>query len=325
MENISPKISVIIVTYNRYKYLPKSLNSVLNQTFQHYEVILVDNGSTDNTNALCEDYSERDQRIKLITIPKNNGASQGRNAGIDAASCEYITIVDDDDFCESEMLEHLYMNADKYNADISICGSWNDFGNRLEPYFIFDELLILDKVKSLDELLKREKYNVAPPTKLFRRKLFEGIRFIDGVLVDDIHIIYKVFANANTVVASGKPLYHFMKHDGNMTGFIQSNKLTPALLDEYLYMYSERTKYLSNRVPEILSRARCSEWAYMISMCDKIKTYNCKECNKQYMQMINNVYENIKEFWDSPFINERERELIKKHFILNNLIYKEVF
>jgi glycosyltransferase involved in cell wall biosynthesis len=300
------KISVVMVTYNRKRYLERALESILSQSFSNFELILVNNGSNDGTYELCKNYAKKDFRIKVINIKENHGASRGRNIGIDAANSEYITIIDDDDYCEKEMLEHLVNLADKYNADISICGSYNNFGNRLEPYFIFDELLILDKVKGLDELLKREKYNVTPPTKLFRRSLFEGIRFPEGVLVDDIHVIYKIFAKADIVVAKGTPLYHFRKHESNMTNFIQSNKLTPELLKEYLSMYKERTRYLSENVQGIKERAIYSKWSYMISMCDKIKKYNCKNCDEQYIYMKNKLINRYKEIIECPYITKDE-------------------
>lgn len=313
MNTTTSKISVILVTYNREDYLVRALESILSQTFTDFELVLINNGSTDNTLKICQEYTKKDRRINLINISQNNGAPYGRNAGIEAASCKYITIVDDDDFCEPSMLEHLWRLASQHNADISMCGSWNDFGDHLEPYFIYDDLLILDKVKGLDELLKREKYNVAPPTKLFRKEIFDGIRFIDNVIVDDIHVIYKVFANAEKVAAQGVPLYRFTKHGGNMTGFIQSHKLSPALLNEYLVMYSDRTKYLAKRVPEIIPRARYSEWSYMISMCDKIRTYQLVDCDEQYAFMINKMCENYDEFWNSRFTTEREKSLITKY------------
>ena len=309
-KNLS-KVSVIIVTYNRINYLRRALESILSQTFSNFELILVNNGSTDDTYELCRSYSDKDSRIKVINIIENHGASRGRNIAIDASSCEYMTIVDDDDYCEKEMLEHLVDLADEYNADISMCGSYNDFGDRLEPYFVFDDLLVLDKVKGLDELLKREKYNVAPPTKLFRKNLFKELRFPEGVLVDDIHIIYKVFANANTLVVKGIPLYNFTKHDNNMTSFIQSNKFTPELLNEYLYMYRERTRYISQKVPEVKNRAKYSEWSYMISICNKIKKYKNLECEEQYNHMIIELKKNYDEILQSSFIRKDEIEKIK--------------
>lgn len=313
MSNKLPKISVIMCTYNRKDFLPRSIESILSQTFHDFEFIVVNNGSTDGSEEICQKYAKQDNRIKMLHIAENHGAPAGRNKGLDTASCEYITIVDDDDYCEQRMLEHLWKLASEYNADISMCGSWNDFGNRLEPYFIFDELLVLDKVQGLDELLKRQKYNVAPPTKLFRKSLFNEIRFIEDVLVDDIHVIYKVFANANIVVAQGTPLYHFRKHDGNMTGFIQTDELTPALLKEYLSMYKERVNYLSKKVPAITLRAKYSEWSYMISMCNKIKIYDYKECVDVYNYMVDNIKLNYSEIINCPFTTDTEKSLIREY------------
>jgi glycosyltransferase involved in cell wall biosynthesis len=319
MKDNVKKISVILLTYNRVNFLKNALESVINQTYPFFELIIVNNGSTDGTENLCKEYAKKDERIKIVNIKDNNGASKGRNAGIDAAACEYITFVDDDDLCEPGMLEHLYKLAEEYNADISICGSRKYFDGRLVSSIEFDEILVLDKAGGLEELLKREKYTVAPPTKLFRRSLFNNIRFISNVLVDDIHVIYKVFANADIVVAQGKPLYRFRKHDDSMTSFIYYNKLTPELLNEYISMYRERTRYLSEMVPEITGRARYSQWSYMISMCEKIKTYKCDNCIDVYKWMINEIYQNINELWNSPFITEREKNLIRKHFTENNI------
>ena len=309
------KISVVLVTYNRIHYLPRALDSLLGQTFNDFELILVNNGSTDGSDALCHEYAQKDNRIRLIEIPQNQGASRGRNKGIDAVSCDYLTFVDDDDVCESGMLEHLWKLARNHDADIAVCGSWNDFGDRLEPYFIFDELLVLGRAQGLDELLKREKYTVAPPTKLFRTSLFNNIRFPEHVLVDDIHVIYKVFANASKVAAQGIPLYRFTKHEGNMTGFIQSNILSAPLLEEYLSMYHERTECLTARVPEITSRARYSEWSYMISMCDKIQEGRITECMYLYDKMIHTIRNNLQEFSQSPFLTSREEKLINKYVL----------
>lgn len=305
------KISVIIVTYNRVNYLERAIKSILSQTFTNFELILINNGSNDGTRELCQQYVAKDDRIKLINIEENHGASRGRNIGIDAASSEYITIVDDDDYCEKEMLDHLVNLAINHDADISMCGSYNDFEGRLEPYFIFDELLILDKIKGLDELLKREKYNVAPPTKLFRKKLFEEIKFPEGTLVDDIHVIYKVFDKANKIVAKGTPLYYFRKHESNMTNFIQKNDFTPELLKEYLSMYEKRTIYLSEKVPEIALRARYSEWSYMISICDKIKRYDRNHCYDQFIYMKKKLLKSYHRIIECTFLTEDELKKLK--------------
>jgi glycosyltransferase involved in cell wall biosynthesis len=260
-----------------------------------------------------------DSRIKLVNIPENMGASVAKNLGLEKAICECITIVDDDDFCEPQMLDFLWNLLVQYKVDISMCGSWNVFDGKREPYFIFDDLLVLNKSEALIELLKRERYNVAPPTKLFRTSLFKGLKFKENVLVDDIHVIYKVFANAGSVAVQGVPLYSFTKHSGNMTNFIHTNRLTPDLLEEYLSMYRERTKYLSERVPEIAERAQYSEWSFMLSMCEKIQAYKCLDCKHQYNYMIKTLRANGKEILNSSFITQREREIIQRYKIKNRV------
>ncbi|CAM4092632.1 glycosyl transferase [Bacillus manliponensis] len=321
MSKTLPVISVIMSTYNRKNFLPRALESILSQTFKNFELILVNNGSTDGSNKICEEYKKKDSRIKVITVKENLGAPIGKNAGLDAASSKYLTFVDDDDQCEPQMLEFLWDLANEYHADISLCGSWNVFNGKKEPYFIFKELLVLDKVQGIDELLKREKYNVAPPTKLFRKSLFEEIRFKENVIVDDIHIIYKVFSKAHRVVAHGRPLYHFTKHNNNMTSFIQTNNLSPELLNEYLSAFRERTKYLSTEVPEITMRAKYSEWSFMLSMCYKIKKYNCTSCAKLYNVMAESIRASYQEWLDSPFITKREKKILPSILNLSSNLF----
>ncbi len=309
----NPKISVVLLTYNRIQFLERAIKNILAQTFCDFELIIINNGCTDNSQEICEGYRDTDTRIKLFHILKNRGISDARNMGIQNADGKYITFIDDDDICEKEMLEFLYNLVEENDADIAICGSYNDYGDKVEPKFVYDELLILNKVEALNELLKREKFNVAPPTKLFKRDLFKKISFLPDVQIDDIHVIYKVFAEADKVVAQGKPLYKFVKHEGNLTGYIQTNKICPSILDEYLRMQRERVRYLSEKVPQITQRVRYSAWSYMISMCDKIRTYNIKDCEKQYDFMVAEIKKNKVEFLNSHFITKREEVLVLKY------------
>ncbi|MDR0576750.1 MAG: glycosyltransferase [Candidatus Accumulibacter sp.] len=276
-----PFISVILTTYNRERYLPVMLDCLRKQTFGDHELILVDNGSTDDTPAICAAYAGADARVKLLTIRKNAGASPGRNAGLAAATGEYVAFVDDDDHCAPSMLEFLARLAREENADIAMCGSCNDFDGRLEPYFAGGERFSFDRPRGLRELLARRLYNVAPPTKLFRRALWEGLAFPAGVLVDDIHVVYKAFERAGRVAGWNVALYFFRKHESNMTAFIHDKRMTPELLDEYLAMYRTRAEYLVARAPEIADDVERSMVAFMRSMCANIAANRLTDCGKQ--------------------------------------------
>ncbi|MCL2619370.1 MAG: glycosyltransferase [Defluviitaleaceae bacterium] len=270
-----PKVSVLLVTYNREHFLPTMIDCLKNQTFQDYEVLLVNNGSTDGTDKICEQYAQSDSRVKLITMDENKGKALGFNAGLLEATGDYITCVDDDDRCKPEMLSFLVSMAESNGADISMCGSYLDFEGELKPYFVGDIRFDFERLQGLRELLKRELYNVAPPTKLFRRTLWDGIQVPTNTLIDDIHVIYKLFERAKCVSVHNMPYYYFRKHSSNMTSFIENPRmLTPQLLDEYLEMYHTRADYLLRHAPEIADCINKSKVAFMRNMHKLITTNN---------------------------------------------------
>ncbi|MCL2575620.1 MAG: glycosyltransferase [Defluviitaleaceae bacterium] len=268
-----PKISVLLLTYNREHFLPKIIDCLKKQTYQDYEVILVNNGSTDGTAKICDEYALLDCRVKLVVMPENKGKAPGFNAGLAVAAGEYITCVDDDDRCKPKMLAFLVSLAEDTGADIAMCGSYYDFDGRLEPYFVGDEKFVFERLQGLRELLKRQLYNVAPPTKLVRRTLWDGIWVPINTIIDDIHVTYKLFERARRVAVHNTPLYYFRKHEANMTSFIENPKmLTPELLSEYINMYQTRANYLLEKAPEIAEEIEQSIIAFMQSMCKIITT-----------------------------------------------------
>ena len=113
-------VSIVVPVYNAEKYLPKCIDSILNQTFKNFELILVNDGSKDNSLIICEDYKVSDRRIKVIN-KKNEGVSIARNIGINSAKGKYIMFIDSDDWIESNMVEKMYDAIQ--NSDIAICGS----------------------------------------------------------------------------------------------------------------------------------------------------------------------------------------------------------
>jgi len=304
-------ISVILSTYNRQEFVETAVKNVLNQSFKNFEFIIINDGSTDNTAQILKKYADKDERIRFINLAQNGGLSKARQLGVSLALGEYITFVDDDDICEKDMLQFLYNLAKDNGADISICGSVNDYGDRIEPLYVYDQLYVFNKVQGLDEFLKREKFHTAPPTKLIKKELFNRVTFLENVKIDDIHVMYKVFAQAERVAAHGKPLYRWVKHGENISSFIQTNKLNPEILEEYIKMQKERVAYLSSNVPQISARVHYAAWSYFISMCDKIKTYRCDNCQKQFQQMVQILKENLTAFESSPFITEREKALLE--------------
>ena len=311
---MNPKISVIMVAYNREKLVKRALESVINQTFKEFELLLINNGSTDNTFNICKKYVDKDSRIKLYNIEKNMGSAYARNYAINYVNAKYLLIIDDDDYCEPKMFEHLYNLIIDNNADIAITGCVDEYEDgSIIPKYKYNEKYIWNKEEGVSEFLKREKFHTAPGTKLFKTKLFEHNKFVLGKKIDDIHLIYKLFVNADKVVAQGLPMYRFYKHSGNETSFLSGDILRGDILKDYLEMQDERVDYIRENLPSLEKQARYAKYSYMISMIDKIESGYSKDCENYNKYMKNIIRENLTEFNNSEWITKREEGLIKKY------------
>ena len=311
------KVSVIMLTYNRETLVRRAIESVLTQTMRDFEYIIVDNGSTDRSGDIAEEYAKTDSRIHVLHIPKSN-IGTGRNAGLDMARGEYVAFIDDDDTAEPDMLDFLYGLAKEAGADISFCGSTKEVEGEFLPNCMFEEKLVMTPEEAVIMLLKRKKCNAAMPTKLVKRELFDEIRFLPEGKYDDIRATYKYFACANKVAAYGMPKYCFWRHPGNNSAFTTNDLLlTPEQLDEYFNAFRERTEYLSAKLPKIADYARYSEWSYMISMCNKISKNNLVSCQKQLEFVKKELTAHYKEFYESEYIEEFEREFMRKYILVN--------
>lgn len=305
-------ISIILVTYNRQSLLRRMLDCILAQSFTDYELILIDNGSTDGTADICQAYARKDARIRLQRIAQNKGASNGRNAGLSMARGEYIAMVDDDDWCEASMIGFLWELAQEYEADIAICGSYYDFSGKYKPKYVGTERHALGRLDALRALLLREQFNVAPPAKLFKRSLWEGLTFPDGVLVDDIHVVYKAFERAKRVAVHNEPFYYFNRHGDNMTAFNQSKRLTPQLLDEYMRMYDTRAQFLLGRAPELADVIAYSLHAYMLAMCTAIQANGIEGCQRPYASMMKRLEQGLPAFRRSGYLKPHEKDDLRR-------------
>lgn len=308
------KISVIMLIHNRENYVEKAIKSIMNQTFNNYEFIIINNGSTDRSREIAEKLAKQESKINIINLSTNCGIGSGRNKGLNIAKGEYITFIDDDDIAEPDMLEFLYNLANNNNADISICGSTKEVNGEILPNYQFDECLVMNASEAVIEMLKRKKYNVAMPTKLIRKELFNKIRFLETGNYDDITVGYKYLANARKIVAHGLPKYCFRRHETNNSAFTTNDiLLKPKQLEEYFLAFRERTVYLSKLLPEIANYAQYSEWSYMISMCNKIVSNSLWDCQKQLDIVKKELKKNYNEFYNSIYIKKFEKEFMLKY------------
>jgi glycosyltransferase involved in cell wall biosynthesis len=303
-----------MLVYNREALVPRMIESIRAQTFTDYEYIIVDNGSVDRSGAIADGYAATDSRITVIHRERGNIGS-GRNAGLDAASGDYIAFVDDDDYAEPDFLEFLYGLAETHGADIAVCGSNREENGAVSPNHIYayDELFVMDAERAAEAFLRRVKYNAAMPTKLIRRGMFDSIRFSGEGSYDDISTTYRYFANAGITAAHGLPKYCFCRHPGNnSSAATKHHLLNPVQLGEYLTAFRERTEYIGGILPNLRRLARYSEWSYMISMVEKIHRYGLTNCGEPLKFMKSELKENWTEFYDGQYIERFEKDWMDK-------------
>lgn len=194
------KITIIVPVYNVEKYLKDCIDSILQQTFTDYELILVDDGSPDNSGQICDDYAHKDKRIKVIH--KNNGGlSSARNAGLNLSIGEYITFIDSDDLIKKDYLKKVFDIVLKENIDVLSCQFYR-FKNSLELNLEEQSDLkyeIMDKYTAMGELINNSELNFSACTKIFRRDLFKYLKFNEIRIYEDMDIMYRIIDKASKI------------------------------------------------------------------------------------------------------------------------------
>ena len=223
------KISVIIPVYNVSKYLEKCLKSVLEQSYKNLEIILVNDGSSDDSLKICEQYEKKYSKIKLIDLEKNYGISYARNKGLLYAKGKYIIFIDSDDWLEINMIESLYNNLVKNNADMSICDYYINFEKKEKIHNLYcKEEIIAEKEKMYKYLLDNAFYGGYLWNKLIKKDIIDNsnIKFDERVKVcEDLFFLSKVLENVEKIVYSPKEkLYHYRQRKNSAVNFSYSLK-----------------------------------------------------------------------------------------------------
>ena len=294
------EISIIVPVYNVEQYLENCIESILNQTFKDFELILVDDGSTDNSGKICDIYEKKDSRIKVIH--KNNGGlSSARNAGLDIARGKYIGFVDSDDSIHPEMYEVLYNLIEKYKSDISCCNYkyTYDISNQNHEELNLNEVIEMSNIESIEKLYDKDlgvKLVVAW-NKLYHKRLFDKIRYKVGRLHEDEFMAHRILYNSKKITYVDNELYYYLQREGS----IMSKKSYKRKVDTLLSK-SDRMRFC-NKVG-------------LTSMSDNIcKIYEFEFFNL-YKQLLNEGSEN------AEFLNELRRDFILNLYIL--LVQKDI-
>lgn len=232
-------ISVVVPVYNVEAYLDKCIQSIVSQTYENLQIILVDDGATDRSGVICDQWAGKDRRIRVIH-KENGGLSDARNAGMTVATGKWLSFIDSDDFISVDTFERMYLAATENNCDIGVCNIVRIYDDgETEPFYHpVSELTVLPGDARYDTLRQPSVCN-----KLFRRELFEGVQFPKGRYYEDTFVYHILAHHAKAIALTGHDGYYYLSRRDSILG-------QPKYTDRYFDMIEavyERMTYMIER------------------------------------------------------------------------------
>lgn len=246
------KISVIVAVYNAEAYLKKCVDSILNQTYQNLEVILINDGSTDQSSAICNDYALKDSRVKVISR-ENRGIAFTRNEGLDTAEGDYITFVDSDDYIHPQMYELMMKKRREHDADVVACDYLQIPEKETPSVVSLDADNIRTDIIQTEQEKKKyiylDKYVDALLVwnKIIKRELWDGIRCPKNKIYEDETITFRTLYRAQKIVYLNEKLYYYVRRDSKNSittvGFSEKRLFRLDALEVRLDFYIEKKEW----------------------------------------------------------------------------------
>lgn len=313
------KISVIIPAYNLEAYLERAVKSVLQQTYTNIEVLIVDDGSTDNSWKVIQRIAASDNRVIPIK-QENNGVTSARINGIRHATGQWIGFVDGDDEIEPDMYQILLSNAEKYHADISHCGYQMIFGNgRIHYFYGTGNIRIQDNLKGVMDLLEGKIIEPGLCNKIFKKTLFEEILKQNVIpekitINEDLLMNYYLFSVAKSSVFMDVCKYHYLVRKDSVT--------RTELNHNRIYDPIEVKKIICEDVPGILQS--CAEKAYLNTCVNVYNSLVLAE-QKKYKKDLESIRKIIKKNREKINLLNRKQQLLALLILHIPSIYKVLY
>lgn len=228
MDAEKPLISVIIPVYNVSQYIDMCLENVTAQSYTNLEILLIDDGSSDDSGVKCDEWTRKDRRIKAVH-KANEGLSAARNTGLELAAGRYIMFIDSDDIVSPDLCELLYEDMRSSGSEVAICDAEHIF-NHSYSFSISEKRIVYSPEEAITEMWYQKSFLPSAWGKLYSRKLFEGIRFTEGRTYEDIDVMHLLFWKAERIVYNSSRLYGYVHHEGSITSSGFSEKDLDILL-----------------------------------------------------------------------------------------------
>lgn len=303
--NKKPIVSIIIPAYNIAPYLERCLESVRHQTYKELQIIIIDDGSTDQTGRIADSFAERDKRFHVIH-KENSGVSAARKTGLEQADGEYIGFVDGDDYIEPEMYEKLVGLAVEYDTDIAHCGYQMVFPDRVDLYHGTNQLKVQDTYTGVKDLLEGNLVEPGLWNKIYRRKLFNQINYDENIVInEDLLLNYFLFHRSEKAVFIDIPYYHYMvrKNSASTSDWNEHKIKDPIYVLEIMFQKEndvELKKVINNR------------YIYQLVRFVILKTDNRRDEIKKYQQ-------NLKKKLKIVLKNTDKTTISKKNYYMGQL------
>lgn len=305
MEN-TPLLSVIVPVYNVEAYLSRCVDSILSQTYRNLEVILVDDGTKDSSDLICDAYAEKDSRVRVIH-KENGGLSSARNAGLDVCRGDYIAFVDSDDWIEPDAYENLLKTAQELDVKL-VCGGRYDVKAETGEKKVGLCPSRTERI-STEELVgwifTWNQCDSAAWDKLFHRSLLEHWRFPVGRVCEDVPVMYRIILGTDWAAMYGHPIYNYYHRQGS---------ITTAAISDKTFHFLEHTEpiwpYIRVNHPAIADQARylrIRALAYSALSVEVADVDAKKQYGHIYRKCCTELRSHVGYILSSPFMGRKER------------------
>ncbi len=314
----SPEISIIIPVYNSEKYLRACLDSVLDQTFTDFELILVDDGSPDRCGGICDEYADKDERVRVCHI-ENSGSSAARNYGIDRARGKYLGFIDSDDYIDKDMYRVLYDNLKKEDADLSMCGLYDVYGGEIINMVEKPIYRTMDAEETILTVMEAKLTSVTPVNKLYKKELFKGIRYPVGEdSGEDASIIVELLLRCKKTVMTTEQKYYYIHREGSITtrDFKPSDK-------SVIRAYKKNYNLIKEHVPSLIPVARMRIcWAYFFVLDKLLTSGNRREYREEEKELVDYLRDHMRFILQDKRFN-RSRKIAMLMLRINTDLYRQ--
>lgn len=314
-------ISVIIPAYNVGGYIGRSLDSLCEQSFRDLEIVVVDDGSTDDTLSICSEYSKKDDRIRVIH-KDNDGVAAARNTGLDNSHGDLVAFLDADDVYEKDALRNLHDSLIHEGADMAVCGYYEQYSDKIQEHGFCPDKVVYDRIGAYSEYFRMGGcIGSGCWGKLYRAGLFKDVRFKKYKTGEDVEILSRILDKCDRVVCIGSPGYRYIHRNDSATrgGFSKANL-------DVLYAANDIVELVRRRYPDLYPQACAFHAAWhsaQIQVMYLDKDISVFRNENDYIR--NNIKRHLKGYIGNRFISRTDKLFVAAYMMGCYRIVRKIY